>query len=198
MPARVFGIEERDALRVSMLEAGFRLIKKHGMTHASVEKITNSAGLGKSTFYNFFPSKEHFVMEIIAYQRDQAKARFDDALGGREKMTMEEGKRYLKSLVLGGDSIYQYLTPEDEKRLRAAMPGHQHAVPEKKPETMKSLLSHMEGVRGDVDMKLVANLFKMMSLTMFHREQMHRDALENTFERMYQLVFDCVFEGREG
>lgn len=193
MPTRVFTIEEREELRIAMLEAGIQLIKKHGMPHASVEKITQAAGLGKSTFYSFFSSKERFVLEIMAYQRDQAKAAFDDTLGGRDKMTAEEGKKYLKGIILGNDSLYQYLTPEDERKLRAALPGHQHAMPESDSQTMKSLLRHMEGVREDVNMKLVANLIKMMALATFHRDQMHQGALDDTFHRMYDLVFDCLF-----
>lgn len=194
MPVRVFNIAEREELRVKMLDAGIELIKKHGMTHASVEKITQAAGLGKSTFYNFFDSKEAFVLEIIAYQRDRAKALFNDVLGDREKMTAEEGKAFFKKLIFSNDSLYRYLTPEDEKKLRAALPNHTPPKPESDGRTMISLLSHMEGVRDDVDMKLVANLVKMMSLAMFHRDQMHQDALEGTFDRVFELIFDCVFE----
>ena len=40
-----------------MFESGFDFLKKEGMTHMSVEKITSSCGIGKSTFYNFFSSK---------------------------------------------------------------------------------------------------------------------------------------------
>ena len=61
MSPKIFSITEREELRVKMLDAGFELIKQYGMTHASVEKITQTAGLGKSTFYNFFSSKEEFV-----------------------------------------------------------------------------------------------------------------------------------------
>ncbi|HML46388.1 MAG TPA: TetR/AcrR family transcriptional regulator [Clostridia bacterium] len=194
MPVRVFSVREREELRVKMLDAGIKLIKTHGMTHASVEKITQTAGLGKSTFYNFFPSKELFVLEIMAYQRDCAKTRFNDVLGDREKMTAAEGKAFFKKLVISSDSIYQYLTPDDERKLRAALPDHPSAKPEADAHTMISLLSHMEGVKTDVNMKLVANFFKMMALAMFHRDQMHQDELNDTFNRVFELIFDCVFE----
>ena len=71
MSPKIFSITEREELRVKMLDAGFELIKQYGMTHASVEKITQTAGLGKSTFYNFFSSKEEFVTGIMEYQRDR-------------------------------------------------------------------------------------------------------------------------------
>jgi AcrR family transcriptional regulator len=99
MSPRIFTTTQREELRIRMLDAGFELIKKHGMTHASVEKITQAAGLGKSTFYNFFSSKEEFVTDIMEYQRDREKQHFEHLLDGREKMTAAEGREYLKLIV---------------------------------------------------------------------------------------------------
>ena len=57
MAKRVFTEEERTEYREKMLDAGFDLLKEYGMTHMSVAKITEAAGIGVSTFYNFFESK---------------------------------------------------------------------------------------------------------------------------------------------
>jgi len=62
MPIRVFDTDERERLRERMLEAGIPLLREYGMTHM-VEKITTAAGIGKSTFYNFFDSKEAYVCQ---------------------------------------------------------------------------------------------------------------------------------------
>lgn len=120
MSPRIFSTTQREELRIKMLDAGFELIKQHGMTHASVEKITQAAGLGKSTFYNFFSSKEEFVTDIMEYQRDRVKQHFEQILNGREKMTAAEGKEYLKLIVFSRNSIYQYLTAEDMEKLKQA------------------------------------------------------------------------------
>ena len=61
MPIRVFSEEEKSDIKEKMFEAGMELIKNYGLTHASVTKITNAAGIGKSTFYNFFESKEEEI-----------------------------------------------------------------------------------------------------------------------------------------
>lgn len=59
MSPKIFSITDREELRVKMLDAGFELIKQYGMTHASVEKITQAAGLGKSTFTTSFPPRRN-------------------------------------------------------------------------------------------------------------------------------------------
>ncbi len=194
MSPKIFALEERENTKIRMLDEGFSLIKQYGMTHASVDKIMKAVGLGKSTFYNFFPSKEMFVYEIIKYQRDTAKQFFMDTLNGRDKMTVTEAKEFLKKIIFSEDSIYQYLTTEDESKLRAALPQEYAINPEVETAVMDGLFQHMEGVRKDIDYKVVANLIKIMALAMIGRDELHQDALERTLVRIYDLVFTCIFE----
>ncbi len=194
MSPKIFDLQEREEIRVRILDAGFTLIKEQGMTHASVEKIMKAVGLGKSTFYNFFPSKEVFVYEIIKYQRDRAKQFFMDTLGDREKMTIPEAKMFLKKIIFSEDSIYKYLTAEDEARLKAVLPPEYGLDPDADSHVMSSLFAHMEGMRRDIDFKMVANLIKIMALALFHQDDLYEDALDRTFHQIYELLFSCIFE----
>ena len=53
MPKRIFTGYEKEQLRLTMLEAGFPLIKEYGMTHTTISKITEAADIAKGTFYHF-------------------------------------------------------------------------------------------------------------------------------------------------
>ncbi len=194
MSPKIFALQEREETRIKMLHVGFSLIKEHGMTHSSVDKVMKAVGLGKSTFYNFFPSKEMFVYEIIKYQRDRAKQLFMDMLGEREKMTAAEAKDFLKRIIFSQDSIYQYLTSEDEAKLKAALPAEYRIDPSTEAAVMDGLFRHIEGVRKDMDFKVVANLIKIMALAMFHQDSLHTDVLDKTLDRIYALLFSCIFE----
>ena len=194
MSPKIFALQEREEARIKMLDAGFALIKQHGMTHASVEKVTKSVGLGKSTFYNFFPSKEAFVYEIIKYQRDQAKQTFMDILDGRDKMTVSEAKAFLKRIIFSQDSIYQYLTADDQAKLCEALPPEYRLNPAEESVVMNGLFAHIENVRQDIDFYLVANLIKIMAIAMFNQSLLHVDALQRTLEHMYHLLFSCIFD----
>ena len=52
MPTHIFTDEEKENLGEQMLEAGFPLLKQYGMTHTSVAKITQAAGIAVGTFYS--------------------------------------------------------------------------------------------------------------------------------------------------
>jgi len=198
MSPKIFALQEREDARIKMLDAGFQLIKEHGMTHASVEKITQAVDLGKSTFYNFFSSKEMFVFEIIKYQRDRSKQLFMDILDGREKICVSEAKEFLKKIIFSEDSIYRYLTYEDEKRLKAALPPECIIDSVSEAAIMSNLFCHMDGVRNDIDFKVVANLIKIMAIAMFNQDSLHTDALDKTLDYIYTLLFSLVFNGKNG
>ena len=76
MPIRVFKEEEKESLKLKMLQAGFPLLQKYGMTHTSVAKITEAAGIAVGTFYHFFKNKEEYMYELIRFQRVNGIRRF--------------------------------------------------------------------------------------------------------------------------
>jgi AcrR family transcriptional regulator len=193
-----FDWQEREDVCIRMLEAGYELIRQYGMTHSSVEKVTAAVGLGKSTFYNFFPSKERFVYEIIVYMRAQLMAQFEQLLAGREKLPVAQAKEFLKKIIFSQRSIYKYLTPEDEQKLRAALPPECFLNVEQESGVMTRLFGRMEGVRADMDEHLVGNLLKIMALAQINQAELHADALERTLEKIYELLFSCIFDESEG
>ena len=45
MPVRVFDKDEKEILRIKMLDSGFPLIKEYGVIHTSVARIAKAAGI---------------------------------------------------------------------------------------------------------------------------------------------------------
>ena len=64
MPDRVFSNEQRDELRTIMLEAGFPLIKEYGVTHTTISRITDAAGIAKGTFYHFGKTRKNILQTL--------------------------------------------------------------------------------------------------------------------------------------
>ena len=193
MAKRVFTEAERAEYREKMLAAGFDLLKQYGMTHMSVAKITEAAGIGVSTFYNFFPSKEAYVYDVMEYRRKMIPELIKMALNGKEKAGPAETRNYLKIMIDEDYSIFPSLSPEDEKRLLEMLPEQVRPDLQKETRTSMMFFQQMEGIRSDVNIALVTNLIKIYVLGAEGRELLHDAAYEETMERMRDVIIYEIF-----
>ena len=193
MAKRVFTEAERAEYREKMLAAGFDLLKQYGMTHMSVAKITKAAGIGVSTFYNFFPSKEAYVYDVMEYRKRMIPVFIKKALNGKEKAGPAETRNYLKIMIDEDYSIFPSLSPEDEKRLLEMLPEQVRPDLQKETRTSMMFFQQMEGIRSDVNIALVTNLIKIYVLGAEGRELLHDTAYEETMERMRDVIIYEIF-----
>jgi AcrR family transcriptional regulator len=96
--------ERRQAeIRERLVESALRLFAEHGFTATTVEDITNSADVGKGTFFNYFPSKEHVFAGRAQRQVEKVQAFVEEARDSTKPMD-ELLYRLAASLVEGMDS----------------------------------------------------------------------------------------------
>ncbi len=195
MPTRVFSEEEREQIRQQMLEAGFPLLKEYGMTHTSISKITEAAGIAVGTFYKFWKNKEAYMAELISYHAHKMMPGLigAEAIAGKRKLGREDAARYLRAVVDENISIYPHMTLEDEAGLLRATNAF---VPDlaKESAVAESLLQYLDHVRADVNLGLVANLTKVLVLTAESREELHESAYRETLEVQIDTILNLVFE----
>jgi AcrR family transcriptional regulator len=64
--------------RERLFRAALDLFARKGFAETTVEDITNAADLGKGTFFNYFPSKEHTLLAFGEMQLAKLKAAFEE------------------------------------------------------------------------------------------------------------------------
>ncbi len=194
MSPRIFSNDDRQDLRTKMLDVGVPFLRQYGMTHMSVEKIADAAGIGKSTFYNFFSSKEAYVCEVIDYQRSKYQAMLAEKLQARGKLTRHEAQEMFRLIIFSPDSAYQYLRPEDIVQIREKLPQAITPVLDEEKAILQELFSHMEDVRESPDYAVIANLLKIMALAAESQDQLHESGYERTQNRLFDLLFSMIFD----
>ncbi len=77
---------ERQSLerRERLFRAALDLFAHKGFAETTVEDITNAADLGKGTFFNYFPSKEHILLAFGEMQLGKLRAAADEARAKNE------------------------------------------------------------------------------------------------------------------
>jgi AcrR family transcriptional regulator len=66
-------------LRERIFRAALDLFAKQGFAETTVEDITNAADVGKGTFFNYFPSKDHILLAFAEMQLEQLRLAVEEA-----------------------------------------------------------------------------------------------------------------------
>jgi len=99
--------------RERLFRAALDLFAKHGFADTTVEDITNAADVGKGTFFNYFPSKDHILLAFAEMQLSKLESIIHNLRNTREpvpqflrtlavRMTEEPGRNpsLMRALLL--------------------------------------------------------------------------------------------------
>ena|ERR1035437_5353917 len=73
----------RAETRERLFRAALKIFAERGYLQTTVEDITNAADVGKGTFFNYFPTKEH-VLATLGSERIAAIERSEERRVGKE------------------------------------------------------------------------------------------------------------------
>lgn len=155
-------VQTRDRLYRAALE----LFAQRGFLETTVEDITEAADVGKGTFFNYFPTKEHILAEfggerVAAVERALEKARKTD---GPVMDVVRE---------LAGDAAGQ--SDKSAALLRAIFAAHASCKPVR-DELVK---------RSQVAKRILTDIFLLAQ----ERGQIRRDIPATDLARLTQIVF---------
>jgi AcrR family transcriptional regulator len=86
--------EHRAAQRTALVRAGGRVLIEDGLSAISARTVTERAGLARSSFYDYFPSKDDLLVAIAIDAITEWDAEIEQALTG-----IESGRPKLRALV---------------------------------------------------------------------------------------------------
>jgi AcrR family transcriptional regulator len=80
-------------LRERLFRAALQLFAQKGFGETTVEDITEAADVGKGTFFNYFPSKDHILLAFGEMQLAKLESAVDEA-----RRTAESMPNFMRSL----------------------------------------------------------------------------------------------------
>ncbi len=117
-------LRRREETGQRLLDTAVRLFASNGFPNTTVEAITEAADVGKGTFFNYFPSKEHVLIALAQRQVGKIAAaanRINPKLPVREQIRAVihqiaagwlHSKRLIRSLLgtaLGNETLTPHL-----------------------------------------------------------------------------------------
>jgi AcrR family transcriptional regulator len=93
-----FSDEERARIRSQLLEEANEQFSHFGFERTRIRDVTDAVGIGTSTFYQFYDSKEQLYVEVLTFERRQLQERLDEAVAACDS-TREEVQTVLRTLL---------------------------------------------------------------------------------------------------
>jgi len=192
---KIFDEETREDIRGQMLDNGFSLIKRFGLKKTTIEDVTRASGVAKGTFYNFFKTKEEFVYQIIIYKRRLIKARYAEMASVNGNTVDRDLLREMLYIIISGDyNLITYLNRDDMAMLTARWPKEYIMNAENDEKMLLWILERAPQKRVNCDWRVFSNMYKIVSIGLAEREQLHQDMIDLTVDRFVDSLVEYVFD----
>ena len=176
-----FKEEERQEIRERLIALGYGLIREMGLKKMKVSTIAERAGIATGTFYHFFASKEAYVEALIEAQNEEWQKQLAPELQNGGKLTLEQAVRWFRDSFRPENNILMELkSHRTEDGMFSAMHDEQEA---------KRYLACVDGIRPDLDVRVIINFFK----TIYSMAQNRETFIGDVFETNIDLIFDCIY-----
>ncbi|QGU95407.1 TetR family transcriptional regulator [Clostridium bovifaecis] len=185
---------EKEKIREELLEAAYGFFIDKGFKSTSLEDITSSVGIAKSSFYLFFESKEKLYMELLAHEGEQIEKQVwpkviaTEDISSAIKMYLNKMTLELESKILTQRLVYDLkeyklvsrkLNPEyvGSQNLRSIIP------------LMKFIKSRQDSKEIiDEDPGVIAGVLRSALLIGSQKG----DLQQYNYERIRELLFEAV------
>lgn len=194
----IFTLERRTEVHEKLLEVGIELIKEKGIRKMTISEVTARAGIGKGTFYHFYPAKEYYVHAVIQYSKEELKKVFNmNAVngGGMDRKTIEQ---ILTMYAFNGEkNIVSSISKEDQEWLNEKLPKEYVLDVPKEEQIISALLRNVKGIKGTPNIYVIANMMKIMAIAVENKKMLHEEALEENLIIMRKMLCDYIFGSEE-
>jgi AcrR family transcriptional regulator len=163
---KIFTDENRDEIRKKLLDKGFKMLKKGGLSAVNIDKLTEETYIAKGTFYNLFENKSEFMYHMMIHERNRAKEKLLSYLNDSGKLTKDSLRDYLKWLSAENPNVFAFLTDAEKKRLIASWSDKYIEDKSNDSKTMHMLISLLESPATEPDWKLACNYMKLIAISL--------------------------------
>lgn len=194
-----FSAQERARITDLLLETGYRLFTEQGLRKTSLDELVAPAGMAKSSFYQFFDSKEALYLELMLQEAGSVKQRVIDEALHSTPDTREALRRFLRATLdeLDTNPLWRRLTthPDEMQAVARKLDADRVAAMADNPAT--ALAAYIEDGQRDgelvgTDPAVVVGVLQTVLLVPLYAERLGDPA---RYPQIIDLLIDIVTAG---
>ncbi|KGK88542.1 TetR/AcrR family transcriptional regulator [Clostridium sp. HMP27] len=185
---------EKEKIRLEMMRNAHQCFIAKGLKNTSIEEITSSVSIAKSSFYVFFESKEMLYLELLAFEGEEIERRVWPKVEGEKdickaiKIYLQEMSSALESNIL----TQRLITNIEEYNMVTRKINNEYSA----TKTLRSIVPLMEFIKKNKgsdklineDIQVIAGVIRAALAMVLHK----KDLGENIYPRVQEILFDAV------
>ncbi len=184
-----FTNEERVAIREKLISAGYEISSDCGIKKMTIAMIAKSAGVAVGSFYNFFPSKEEFVVALISEIETKAMNNMTTNFSKEGTITLKKFLEVFRENFKPENNFFLQIRLDDWVWLKTHLSDSPYFNTDNDAEKVKFLLPRLKGIREDIDTGVVVNFIKSIYALYQNRDTLFEDSLQTNVD----LIFDTLY-----
>lgn len=188
MPAN-FTEEQRQEIQGKLIAVGYDLIREMGLKKMKVSVIAERADIATGTFYHFFDSKEAYVRALLDEQDRKMQQILIPMLQESGRISVEQAIQWLRDSFRTQNNILMEITVDDWIWLKSHRLQNTLFNEEREEQEARQFLSIVDGIRPDLDIRIIINFFK----TIYSMAENRDTFIADVFETNVDMIFECIY-----
>lgn len=189
---KIFTDENRNEIRLKLLNMGFKMLKKGGLSAVNIDKLTEDTYIAKGTFYNLFETKSEFMYHMMIHERTRAKEKLFSYLNDSGKLTRDSLRGYLTWLSAENLNVFAFLTDAEKKRLVSSWSDKYIEDEDNDNDTMHMLISLLESPAEDPDWMLACNYMKLIAVSLSTKNVFIKEKYNVMIDSLIRQIVDIL------
>ncbi len=189
---KIFTDENRDEIRLKLLNKGFKMLKKGGLSAVNIDKLTEDTYIAKGTFYNLFETKSEFMYHMMIHERTRAKEKLFSYLNDSGKLTRDSLRGYLTWLSAENPNVFAFLTDAEKKRLVSSWSDKYIEDEDNDNDTMHMLISLLESPAEDPDWMLACNYMNLIAVSLATKNVFIKENFQSMIDSLITYITEIL------
>ncbi|GKU84393.1 TetR/AcrR family transcriptional regulator [Niallia sp. NCCP-28] len=185
---------EKESIRLEMMRTAHQCFITKGLKNTSIEEITSSVSIAKSSFYVFFKSKEMLYLELLVSEGEEIERRIwtkveqEKDVRGAIKVYLHEMSSALEANIL----TQRLITNLEEYNMVSRKIDPQYAA----SKTLRSIVPLIEFIKKNKglkkiineDIEVIAGVIRACLAIIIHK----KDVGEEIYPKVQEILFQAI------
>ncbi|MBR4732019.1 MAG: TetR/AcrR family transcriptional regulator [Lachnospiraceae bacterium] len=184
-----FSEKEREEIRQRLLESGYELSTEVGLKKMTVAMIAKSSGIAVGSFYNFYASKEDFVIAMIRDTEAGFERKMASHFSKDGTITLKKFLKVFRENFMPENNFLLRMKLDDWVWLKSHVKDSAYLNKTNDLKKYEFMFTKLKGIRHDAEPGVVVNFIKSIYALYQNRDTLFEEALQTNVD----LIFDSIY-----